>query len=53
MRVCIYVCVHKYWPFVLLSPHKRFCKWFMTFGDNVSRFGSWQKNMFPRSVSCV
>ena len=45
MHVCIYECDRKYGPFVLLSPHVRFLYWFMFFGDNVSRPGSWQKNV--------
>ena len=41
-RECIYVCDRKYGPFVFLSPHVCF---FMTFGDNVSRSSSRQKNV--------
>ena len=42
MRVCIYVRDRKYGPFAFLSPHMRF---FIIFGDNVSRSGSLQKNI--------
>ena len=42
MRVCKYLKNRKYGPFVFLSPHVRF---FYDFGDNMSRFGSRQKNV--------
>ena len=51
MRVCIHVRDCEYGPFVFLSPQMRF---FMMFGDNVSRSSSWPKNVACFfAVSCV
>ena len=44
MRVCVYICVRnrKFGPFVFSSPHMRF---FLIFGNNLSRSSSRQKNI--------
>ena len=50
---CICICDRKYGPFVHLSLLMRSLKWFMIFGDNVSRCGSWQNNVVCFLVLCA